>query len=74
MVFLAKIKGWLVAIGAGIITLLAVFFIGKAKGKEEQEVKQTKEVLNDVKKAKKVSTSVISRDAATKLSKRYSHK
>lgn len=74
MAFLAKIKGWLIAVGAGIITLFTVFFWGKSKGKEEQEVKQTKEVLNDVKKAKKVSASAIGGDAAAKLSKRYSRK
>ena len=74
MAFLAKIKGWMVAVGAGIVALLTVFFWGKAKGKNEQEIKQTREVLNDVKKAKKVSASAISRDAATKLSKRYSRK
>lgn len=74
MAFLAKIKGWMIAVGAGIIAILTVFFWGKSKGKEEQEIKQTKEVLNDVKKAKKVSASAISRDAASKLSKRYSRK
>lgn len=74
MVWLTKIKGWMVAVGAGIVALFTVFFIGKSKGKTEQEIKQTKEVLNDVKKAKKVSASVISGTAAAKLSKRYSHK
>jgi len=74
MAFLAKIKGWLIAVGAGIVTLLTVFFWGRANGKKEQEVKQTKEVLNEVKKAKNVSASAVSRDTAAKLSKRYSHK
>lgn len=74
MAFLAKIKLWLVAAFAGICVLFTIYFLGKNKGKQEQEVKQTKEVLNEVKKAKKVSSSVISRDAAVKLSKRYSRK
>lgn len=71
---LTKIKLWFIAIFAGICALFGIYFLGKNNGKEEQEVKQTKEVLNDVKKAKKVSSSVISRDAASKLSKRYSRK
>lgn len=74
MAFLAKVKGWVYAVIAGFIAILTVFFWGKSKGKQEQEVKQTKEVLNEVKKAKKVSTSAISVAAAAKLSKRYSHK
>lgn len=74
MVFLTKIKGWLIAAGVGLFTLLTIFFWGKSSGKKEQEVKQTKEVLNEVKKAKKVSASAVSRDTAAKLSKRYSRK
>lgn len=74
MAFLAKIKVWLIAAFAGICALFTIYFLGKNKGKQEQEVKQTKEVLNEVKKAKKVSSSAIGRDAAIKLSKRYSHK
>jgi len=74
MAFLAKIKGWVYAVIAGFVAIMTVFFWGKSKGKKEQEIKQTKEVLNDVKKAKKVSASAISRDAASKLSKRYSRK
>lgn len=74
MGFLIKIKGWVYAIVAGFLAIITVFFCGKAIGKTEQEITQTKEVLNDVKKAKKVSASAISRDAATKLSKRYSRK
>ena len=71
---LAKIKLWAAAVVAGIIAVFTIFLYGKNKGKAEQEVKQTKEVLEDVKKAKKVSSSAISSDAALKLSKRYSHK
>lgn len=71
---LTKIKLWIIAAVAGICALFSVYFLGKTKGKTEQEIKQTKEVLEDVKKAKKVSSSAISRDAAAKLSKRYSHK
>ena len=71
---LTKIKLWVIAIFAGICALFSIYFLGKNKGKQEQEVKQTKEVLNEVKKAKKVSSSAISRDAAIKLSKRYSRK
>ena len=71
---LAKIKLWAAAVVAGIIAVFTIFIYGKNKGKAEQEVKQTKEVLEDVKKAKKVSSSAISSDAALKLSKRYSHK
>ena len=71
---LTKIKLWIIATIAGICSLFCVYFFGKSKGKTEQEIKQTKEVLEDVKKAKKVSSSAISRDAATKLSERYSRK
>ena len=71
---LTKIKLWAIAIGAGICALFGIYFLGKRTGKKDQEVKQTKEVLNEVKKAKKVSASVINSDAATKLSNRYSRK
>ena len=48
-------KTWLASIAAAIFAFLGAFLYGKRAGKQEQENKQKKEILDDVKKAKEAS-------------------
>lgn len=63
----------LLVFAAGVV--LAAFFNGKKKGKEEQVAKDTKELLTEVKKAKEVQDEVDSLsgdDVADRLRDKWS--
>tara|TARA_R110001632_G_scaffold216892_1_gene345331 strand:+ start:17818 stop:18027 length:210 start_codon:yes stop_codon:yes gene_type:complete len=48
-------KAWLIGIIGIIGSIAAIFFYGKRSGKQEQQLENNKQVLDNVKKAKEVS-------------------
>lgn len=68
-----NIKFYIYTIIGTVTGLVAFFFKAVNIGKEQQKAKQTKEVLNRVKKAKKLADS-ISDDERNRLRKKYHHK
>lgn len=55
---------WLAVFIAGVLGVLALLFKGRSEGREQERAKQTQEVLDNVKDAKKVADDVAATDAA----------
>ncbi len=67
MKLLSKIKIVIIAIIGFIASLLIAYF----KGKQSEKIKNTKETLNEVKKAKKARDTLSNPDTVKRLHKKY---
>ena len=52
-------KGWIIAIGAFLASIVGIFFYGKSSGKSQQRADQNEELLKNVSEGKK-SDDVVS--------------
>lgn len=64
---------WLLVLIGGAIGVLAVLFRGRSLGREQAEGKQTKEVLDNVAKAKGVADSVADDSASNRRERLRKH-
>ena len=58
MLILAKLKGYLIAIGVFAVAVLGVFLKGKQAARDEIQAKETQETLKTVKRADEIRDTV----------------
>ncbi|MGI5845980.1 MAG: hypothetical protein ACOX7D_02240 [Alphaproteobacteria bacterium] len=66
---LEKFKKYIAGIIAGVVAL--AYFLGKRKGKQDEEISQNKKVLENLGRANKARSRLNDSDTVGKLHKKY---